>query len=114
MRRAARTLHRRWRERGTRTAAASFFEDCDRTAQGSLAALEPPREAAQLDLLVQHLIDLPSQVLDVDDVVREQKRVHDLVVGLRKDLVEAPAQLPLSLVGLVRTDAPDDGVHRVV
>src|ERR1700716_660570 len=87
--------------RGIRKAAASLGEDGDRSAQRSLAALEPPGAAAELDLLVEHVVDLPAQVLDMDDVVREQKRVHDLVIRLREDLVEAPAQLLLSLFGLV-------------
>src|SRR5258708_16195861 len=114
MRREACTPHRLWPGHGIRTAAVSLVEHCDGAAQGSLAALEAPREAAELDSLIQPLVDLAAQVLDMDDVVRKKKRVHDLVVGHREDLVEAAAQLLLRLLRLVGADAPDDGVHRVV
>src|SRR5437867_8440780 len=49
-----------------------------------------------------------------DDVVREQQRVHDLVVGLGEDLIEAAAELALRFFGLVGADAPDDRVHGMV
>src|ERR1700686_2870372 len=114
MTRGARTPRRRLPARGTRKAAASLFQHGDGPAKCGLAALEPPREAAELDLLVQHLVDLPAEILDVDDVVREQQRVHDLVVGLWKNLVKAPSQLLLGLFSFVRADAPDDRVHRMV
>src|ERR1700686_3948192 len=71
----------------------TLFEHRDRAAERSLAALEAPREAAEKDLAVQHLVDLAAQVLDMDDVVRKQQRVHDLVVGLGPDLIEAAAKL---------------------
>src|SRR5882672_350233 len=100
--------------RGTRTGLASRFDDCDGAAQGRLAALETPWKTAELDLLIQHLVDLPAQVLDVDDVVRKQKGVHDLVVGLRENFVQALVELLLRLFRLVGAYPPDDGVHRVV
>src|SRR5712664_149588 len=105
---------RGWLARGTRTAEASLLHHGDGPAKRGFAALEAPREAAELDLLIEYLVDLPAQVLDVDDVVREQQRVHDLVVRLGKNLIEALAQLLLRLFRLVGADAPDDRVHRVV
>src|SRR5712692_8214248 len=86
----------------------------DRAAGRCLAALEAPREAAEHDLLVEYLVDVPAEVLDMDHVVRKQQGVHDLVVGLREDVVEAAAEPFLRFLGLVGADAPDDGVHRVV
>src|SRR6266550_4281655 len=100
--------------RGTRTAAASLVKHRDGSAQGGLAALEAPREAAEPDLAVQHLVELPAEVLDVDHVVRKKQRVHDLIVLLREDLVEAAAQLLLRLLRLIGADAPDHGVHGMV
>src|SRR5712691_157783 len=44
----------------------------DRAEGGRLAALEGPREAAEHDLLVQYLVDVPAAVLDMDHVVRKQ------------------------------------------
>ena len=89
-----------------------------RIATARQSAASPPwkrhGKQPELDLLVQHLVDLAAQVLDVDDVVREEQRVHDLVVGLGEDLVKAPTQLLLRLLGLVGADAPDHGVHRMV
>src|SRR6266550_67820 len=114
MKRAKRTPHRPWSGRGTRTAAASLVEDCDDAAQRRLTALETPREAAELDLLVQHVVDLPAQVFDVDDVVRKQKGMHDLVIGPGEDLVEALAELFLPYLRLVRANPPDDGVERMI
>src|SRR3981081_4641975 len=101
MKRGARTPRPPWPARGTRKAAASLVQDRNRAAQRRLTALETPRKAAELNLLVQHLVDLPAQVFDVDDVVRKEQRVHDLVVGLGKDLVETLAQLLLRLLRLV-------------
>src|SRR5437660_7504058 len=110
-------------EQASSTFAGAWYSNCagfisfqhrDGAAQRGLAALEAPREAAKLDLPIEHLVDLPTQVLDVDDVVREEQRVHDLVVGLREDLVEAAAQLLLRLFSLVRANAADDSVHGMV
>src|SRR5467141_2155952 len=106
MRRAKRMPPRSMLVRGTRKAAASLVENRDCAAQRGLAALETPREAAELDLLVEHVVDLPAQVFDVDDVVRKQKGMHDLVVGPREDLVEALAELFLSLLRLVGANPP--------
>src|SRR5207248_2558403 len=109
------TLRRPWPVRGTRTGrASSLLDHGDGAAQRGLAALEAPRKAPELDLAIEHLVDLAAQVFDVHDVVREQERVHDLVVGFGEDLVQAATKLLLRLLGLVRTNAPDDGVHRMI
>src|SRR5438270_5449342 len=50
----------------------------------------------------------------MDDVVRKQQRVHDLVVSLGEDLVQAATQLALRVLRLVGADLADDGVHRMV
>src|SRR5919201_856938 len=71
----------------------SVLEHGDGPAQRRLAALEPPREATEHDLAVQHLVEPAAEVFDVDHVVREQQRVHDLVVGLGEDLVQAATEL---------------------
>src|SRR5690242_7611980 len=89
------------------------LDDGDGPAQRGLAALEAPRETAKRDLAVEHLVDVAAEVLDVDHVVREEQRVHDLVVGLRPMLVEQ-TDLLLRLLGLVGPDAADHGVHRMV
>src|SRR5438477_13205434 len=86
--------------RDTRTGPASFLNDDDSAARRSLAALEAPRKTAEHDLLVEHLVDPAAQVLDVDDVVRKKQCVHDLVVGLQKHIVQAAAELLLSLLRL--------------
>src|SRR5205807_10496154 len=99
--------------RGTRTEQASI-DHRDRATQRSLAALEAPREAAELNLPVEHLVELSAEVLDVDDVVWKEQRVHDLVVRLREDLIEAAAELLFCLFGLVGADATNDGVHGMV
>ena len=44
----------------------------------------------------------------------KEERVHDLVVLLGEDLVEASTQFLLRLLRLVGPDAPDDGVHGMV
>src|SRR5260370_11473862 len=112
-RRASNTpLRSRW-VRGMRTVPASL-DYRHRAAGRCLAALEPPWEASECDLLVEHLIDVTAEVLDVDHVMWKKQRVHDLVIGLRKNFVEAAAELLLSLLGLVGPDAADDRVHRVV
>src|SRR6266851_523638 len=99
--------------RGIRTVRVSLdYGHC--AARRCLAALEPPWEASEHDLLVEHLINVTAEVLDVDHVVGKKQRVHDLVVGLRKDFVEAATELLLRLFGLVGPDAADDRVHGVV
>src|SRR5712664_3227486 len=98
--------HLRTLERGIRKVPASL-DDRDRAARRRLAALEAPRKASEQDFLVEDLIDVPAQVLDVDHVVRKQERVHDLVIRLREDVVEAATKLVLRLLGLVGADAPD-------
>src|SRR5438094_7073486 len=100
--------------RGARTGAVSLVDHRDGSAQGGLAALEPPGKAAELDLAVEHLVETPAEVFDVDHIVWKQERVHDLVVGLGKDRVEAAAQLLLGFLRLVGADAPDDRVHGMV
>src|SRR5579864_4279592 len=110
-------------EQASSTVVGAWYSNCagfkslhdrDRAAERRLAALEAPREAPELDPRVKHLVDLAAEVLDVDHVVREQQRVHDLVVRLWEDLVETAAELLLRLLGLVGADPPDHGVHRVV
>src|SRR5438132_1319397 len=113
----ASSAHASSTDRGTwysKRAGFTSFEYGDGAARRRLAALEAPWKAAERDLPVEHLVDSPAQVFDVDDVVRKEQRVHDLVVGFRKDLVEAPAQLLLRVLRLVGADAADDGVHGVV
>src|SRR6266853_5291507 len=105
-RRASSTSPRPRSVRGTRTVRASL-DDGHHAAQRCLTALESPREAAQRDLLVEHLVDVTAEVFDVDQVVGKKQRVHDLVVGLRKNFVEAATELLLRLFGLVGSDAPD-------
>src|SRR6266568_6840870 len=95
-------------------AGFTSLDDCDGAARRRLAALETPRKAAERDLLVEHLVNSAAQILDVDDVVRKQQRVHDLVVGFREHLIQAAAELLLRLLRLVGADPADDGVHRVV
>src|SRR5712691_1402779 len=92
----------------------SLLQHGDGAAQRRLATLEAPRKAAEQDLPVEHLVELSAEILDVDDVVRKQQRVHDLVVGLGKDLIQAATELLLRLLRLVGADPADDGVHRVV
>src|SRR5690349_6125321 len=92
----------------------SVFDHGDGAAQRRLATLEAPRKAAEEDLSVEHLVQPAAQVFDVDDVVWKQQRVHDLVVGLGKQLVQAAAQLLFRLFGFVVADAADHRVHRVV
>src|SRR6266852_3599497 len=99
--------------RGTRKAPASL-DDRYRAAGRGLAALKAPRKAAERDLLVEYIVDAATEILDVDHVVRKQQRVHDLVVGFWKDIVEPATELLLRVLGLVRTDAPDDRVHGMV
>src|SRR5579864_6928081 len=110
-------------EQASSTVVGAWYSNCagfkslhdgDRAAQSSFAALEAPRKTAELDPGVKHLVDLTAEVLDVDDVVRKQQRVHDLVIRFRKDVVEAAAELPLRVLGFVGADAPDHGVHRMV
>jgi hypothetical protein len=50
----------------------------------------------------------------VDDVVGEQQGVHDLEVAPGEHLVQGAAEGGLGVLGLVRADLADDGVHRVV
>src|SRR4029077_7333262 len=112
--RAASTPRRPTSASGIRTGRVSLFQHRDGAAQRRLAALKPPRKAADEDLLVEHLVEPAAQVFDVDDVVRKKQRVHDLVIGLGEELVEAATQLLLRLFGFVVADAADHGVHRVV
>ncbi len=69
-----------WRRDQTRFACTApglahdvllLVEEYHRAAERRLAALEPPREAPESDLLVEDLVDLAAEVLDVDDIVRE-------------------------------------------
>src|ERR1700694_3236683 len=113
MSRAARMPPRRSWGRGTRTEAASL-QNRHRAAGRCLSALEAPGKPADGDLRGQDVIDLAAQVLNVDDVVRKKEAVHDLVVGLWKDLVQAAAELFLCLLRLVAADAPDHRVHWMV
>src|SRR5215216_583844 len=92
----------------------SVLQEGDGAAEGRLPADELPREAAEVDAPVQHLVDLTAQVLDVDDVVGEQQGVHDLEVLAGEQLVQGAAQGGLGVLGLVGADLADDGVHRVV
>src|SRR5258708_34659326 len=62
--------------------AAASLDDCNRAARRCFAALKAPREAAEHDLLVEHVVDLPTEILDVDDVIRNFPRVPDLLVLL--------------------------------
>src|SRR2546422_2712914 len=91
-----------------------LLHDRDSAAGCRFAPLESPREAAECDSLIEHLVYAPAEILDVDHVVREEQRVHDLVVGFRKDLVEPAAELPFRIFGLVRADSTDDRVHGMV
>ena len=50
----------------------------------------------------------------MNHVERKQERVHDLVVGLGEDLVQAAAELLLRLLGLIGSNPADHGVHRMV
>src|SRR5215218_4681163 len=92
----------------------SFLQECDRAAERRLATDELPREAAEVDAPVEHLVDLAAEVLDVDDVMGEQQSVHDLEVLPGEQLVQRAAQGGLGVLGLVGANLPDDGVHRVV
>src|SRR5918995_2829618 len=62
----------------------SGLEERHHTAERSLTALEPPRKTSDFDFAIENLVDLPAQILNVNYVVREQQRVHDLVIGFGK------------------------------
>src|SRR5207245_5191363 len=86
----------------------------DGAAKRRLSAREAPRKTAEEDLLVEDLVDLTAEVLDVHHVVRKQQRVHDLVVGLRKDLIQTAPELLLGLLRLIGADAANHRIHGVV
>src|SRR5260370_16900490 len=106
MRRAARMPHLRILERGIRMVPASL-DDRDRAARRRLAALEAPRKASEQDLLVEHLIDVPAEVLDVYDVGRKKQAVRHLVLPFRQDLVEPAPHLLTHLPLLRAPHSPD-------
>src|SRR5262249_48621115 len=91
-----------------------LYRDSAARAKAAPPPLEPPGKAAEMDLAVEDLVYLAAKVLDVDHIVGEQQRVHDLVVRFRKDLVQRSPQFGLGILRLVWPQAPDHRVHRMI
>src|SRR5262245_24761665 len=87
-------------ESGRNKSARSRVQKRHGAAERRLPALETPRKTAELDALIEHLVDRAAEVLDVDHIVREQQRVHDLVVRLGEDVIKR-TELRLRVLGLV-------------
>src|SRR5439155_24380233 len=78
-------------EQASTTLAGSWYSNCagfnllfdhgDGAASRRPAALEAAPEAAKLNHPIAHLVDLPTQVLDVDYVVRQDQRAPEQLVG---------------------------------
>lgn len=55
-----------------------FAHEGHEATEGSLATAKFPREAANPHTLVQHIVNLSSSILDVENAVREHIVVHQL------------------------------------
>src|SRR2546426_6127350 len=103
-----------------------FTRERDGAAERGLASFELPREAPDDEALVLELgrFDLPSQILDVDAVLRKQRVVSELVGGVGEHLLhgrfaaEFLLRLRAHLIALAVGAFPEKAsyrqVHRVV
>src|SRR5919204_6629925 len=66
---ASSTVRGAWYSKGGGFKKSRPIEEDDRPAEGGLAALKTPGEAAEGHLLVERLVQVAAEVLDVDHVV---------------------------------------------
>ena len=69
-----------------------FAYERDEAAEGGLATAEFPGEAANPDALVQHVVNLPTGIFDVEDAVRKHVIVHQLQIVIGPDFLQGFAR----------------------
>ena len=67
----------------------------DDAAYAGLAADPAPRETADRNAFSKEQVDVPTEAFGVNDVLREEVDVHELVVVLREEIVQSLAVLAL-------------------
>src|SRR5437879_9119921 len=91
-----------------------LFDEGDDAARRGLATLDRNREGADHAPLVQHLLDIPAQILHVCDALTEGDSMHHEQVLLGPDVVHFLAHPLLVLACCVRPFGANRRVHRVV
>ena len=94
------------------------FEEGHRAADAGFTIHKAPGEEADLHAPVEQQVDLAAEAFGVDDRFGEHVDVHQLVLAVIEELLQALTKFLLEdllgLLGLAGHPGADDGVHRVV